>query len=338
MKTISKTAIFLTIIAVLLYGICSSTALCAQKGKNQLGKNDSIHSGEIVARVNDTNIYRVELDRALRFMLSQNQSKANLSAEQKKTVELAVLNQLVSAELLFQEGRKRNIVNVDDRITAQLNQSKSRFPSTADYNKALADNGLTESTVKEFARKEIYINNLIEQEIANNVTVTDEEIKKFYDENTDKFIQTESVKARHILIGVDANSGTEERTAARSKAEKLLTELRSGADFPTLAQANSTCPSAAQGGDLGYFGKGQMVPEFEKAAFSLEPGQISDVIETQFGYHIIKVDEKKPAGTVTYSEAHDKIGSHLKLQKIQKAINEYIERLRQTAKVEILAR
>ncbi|MRR07152.1 MAG: peptidylprolyl isomerase, partial [Deltaproteobacteria bacterium] len=116
----------------------------------------------------------------------------------------------------------------------------------------------------------------------------------------------------------------------------LLKRAKAGEDFAVLAKDNSTCPSAAQGGNLGYFGKGQMVPAFETAAFSLKSGEISEVVETQFGYHIIKVTDKKPAGTVPFAEAKNDIIEYLKTQKIQQDISKYVEKLRKEAKIEII--
>jgi peptidyl-prolyl cis-trans isomerase C len=336
MVTINKTVCFLVLSIVTLLGALAAPALCAEKKKSAPAKPAAASVSPAVATVNQTVITRADLNRAMRFMLSQNQIPADMSAEQKKNVEQAVLNQLISAELLYQEGQKREIPGIEERITTQISQSKSRFPTPADYDKALSENGLTESNIKEFARKEIYINNLIEQEIAGKVTVTDEEIRKFYDDNREKFVQDEMVNARHILIGTDDKATAEQKQAARAKVDAIVQQLKSGADFATAAKDNSTCPSAAQGGDLGYFSKGQMVPEFEKVAFALKPGEVSEVVETKFGYHIIKVVDKKPAGTISFTEAKDKISSHLKMQKIQKDIGEYIERLRQTAKVELL--
>jgi len=166
--------------------------------------------------------------------------------------------------------------------------------------------------------------------------VTEEDARTFYTKNPDKFARGESLKASHILIGVDAKASADEKKKASEKAEKLRKDLAGGADFAALAKENSTCPSSQQGGDLGYFSKGQMVPAFEKTAFSLKPGEISDIVETQFGYHIIKVAEKKPAETVPFKEAQSRIEEFLKGQKLNAAVGEYLSEARKTAKIEIL--
>lgn len=289
----------------------------------------------IVATVNGVPMYRQELDRALQFMLAQRNITKELTAEQKIAADHAVLDQLVSAELLYQAGKKLKINDIEKRIDSQINDGKSKFPDTAAYDKALKENGLTEKNLREFARKEIYINNLIEKEIASKINITDDDAKKFYDENIEKFKQPETVQASHILIGLNDNATAEEKKKAREKAEALLKRVKAGEDFAALAKANSTCPSAAQGGNLGYFSKGQMVPEFESVAFSLKPGDTSEIVETKFGYHIIKVLDIKPAGTIPFSEAKKEIVNFLKVNAIQQGINLLVEKLHKEAKIVI---
>ncbi|MEI8355413.1 MAG: peptidylprolyl isomerase, partial [Deltaproteobacteria bacterium] len=209
-------------------------------------------------------------------------------------------------------------------------------PSTAEYEKVLKENNLTEKEMTLLMRKEVVINNLLEKEVVSKVSVTDAEVKKFYEENKDKFKNDESVKASHILIGVDAKATDADKKKAREKAEAIRKRILAGEDFAAIAKKESTCPSSAQGGDLGFFTKGQMVPEFDKVAFALKPGDISEVVETKFGYHIIKVQEKKAAGTRSFEEAKKNIEEYLKSLKIQKGVTEYLDKLRKDAKIEIL--
>jgi peptidyl-prolyl cis-trans isomerase C len=333
-KSTLRSIVVSLIVAIALTG----TAFSAQKKKTSAKKTEEVAStpANVVAKVNGTPITREELDRATKFMLAQSQNKKELTAEQKKNADAAVLEQLISAELLYQAGKKLTIADIDSRVAAQMKLGKSKFPNTAAYDKALKDSGLTEKNLEEFARKEIYINNLIEQEIASKVIISDDDAKKFYDANGDKFKQPETVQASHILIGVDPKASAEEKSKAKEKAEALLKRAKAGEDFASLAKGNSTCPSAPQGGNLGYFGKGQMVPEFEKAAFALKPGEISDIVETQFGYHIIKVTDKKAAGTVSFSDAKKEIVNYLKIQKIQQDISALVDKLRKEAKIEII--
>jgi peptidyl-prolyl cis-trans isomerase C len=280
-------------------------------------------------------ISTLELKRASKVMLS-GQSGATMSAEQQKEIDKQALQQLISAELLYQAGQKLEIKDIDKQINDKFAQGKARFPKEEDFVKAMKELDMNEKDLRDYTRRDLVISNFVEKTIIPTVKVSEEDARKFYEQNPDKFTRPESVKASHILIGVDAKATAEDKKAAREKAEKLRKELAGGADFATLAKGNSTCPSAQQGGDLGSFGKGQMVPAFELAAFALKPGEISDVVETQFGYHIIKLTDKKNTEMVEFKEARPRIEEFLKNQKIGAAVNEYIETTRKTAKIEVL--
>jgi peptidyl-prolyl cis-trans isomerase C len=288
-----------------------------------------------VARVNGVAISALELKRASKVMLS-GQGGAAPSVEQQKEIDKQALQQLISAELLYQAGQKLEIKDIDKQINDKFAQGKARFPKEEDFTKAMKELDMNEKDLRDYTRRDLVISNFVEKTIIPTVKVSEEDARKFYEQNPDKFTRPESVKASHILIGVDAKASAEEKKAAREKAEKLRKELAGGADFAVLAKGNSTCPSAQQGGDLGSFGKGQMVPAFEQAAFALKPGEISDVVETQFGYHIIKLTEKKAAEKVDFKEARPRIEEFLKNQKIGAAVNEYIETARKTAKIDVL--
>ncbi len=336
LKTIRGQIIALSALA-LLAGTAGATDAPAAKASAKAGAASPTTA--VVARVNGVDITKAELERAKKIILSRNQmASASMSAEMSKKVEEAALNQLIAKELLFQAGKKLEIKDLDKKVQEKVAEHKARFKSQADYEKALKDMDMSEKEVETFTREDMVIGNLIETKIVANTKVTDDEAKKFYNDNKDKFRREESVRASHILVAADQKASPEEKKKAKEKAEALLKQLKGGADFAELAKKESSCPSSAQGGDLGFFGKGQMVPEFEKAAFSLKPGEVSDVVETQFGYHIIKLAEKKDAETVPFEEAKERIVQFLTQQKVQAGIGEYVEELKKKGKVEILAK
>jgi len=286
----------------------------------------------VIARVNGTEIDAVELRRAKKVMLRGQIPPADqIAAVDKQAVE-----QLISAQLLFQAAAKMEIKDLDKQIDAKLAQGKERFKDEQEFQKAIKELEMNEKELREYTRRDLLITQFVETTFVAKTVVSEADIRSFYDNNQDKFKQDEAVKASHILIGVDDNATVDEKKKAREKADKLKKELVGGADFAALAKGNSTCPSAPQGGDLGFFGKGQMVPSFEKAAFALKPGEVSDVVETQFGYHIIKLVEKKPATTTEFKEVKAKIEDYLKGQKVNEAIQKFIEDVKKTAKIEIL--
>lgn len=146
-------------------------------------------------------------------------------------------------------------------------------------------------------------------DFAAMATPTDEQIQRYYDEHVaDRFTEEEQVRARHILVKVDSDADEATKAEARKEADDVLAKLRAGGDFAELAKSSSDDPgSAAKGGDLGFFGRGQMVPPFEAAAFALEPGALSEVVESPFGFHVIRVEEKKPGGARPLAEVRDEI-------------------------------
>jgi len=253
-----------------------------------------------------------------------------------KEFEMQALNQLISSELLFQASQKLDIKDLDKQAEAKLAQIKKGFPDLKDYARELKNIGMDEKMLLDSTRRDLSIAYFVNTNIAPKITVSEEEIKKFYDQNPEKFHQEEQVRASHILIGIDSKAGNEEKKAARDKADKLHKDLVSGADFVKLARDNSTCPSSKQGGDLGYFSKGKMVPQFEKAAFSLEPGGVSDIVETQFGYHIIRLVDRKKAEEISLSTARNKIENYLRAQKTNAAIEVFVGEARQNSKIEVL--
>ena len=316
---------------------CTSLSIAADaETKTAAPKAEtSVGGQEIVARVNGVAISAQELKRASKVMLSGQNGKAP-SADQQKEFEQQALSQLVSAELLYQAGQKLEIKDLDKQVDEKLAQGKARFANEDGFAKAMKELDMQEKDLRDYTRRDLIISNYIEKTILPKVTVSEEDARKFYNDNPDKFTRPEAVKASHILLGVDAKATAEEKKAAREKAEKLRKELAGGADFAALAKGNSTCPSSQQGGDLGFFGKGQMVPAFESVAFSLKPGEISEVVETSFGYHIIKLTEKKAAEKVDFKEARPRIEDYLKNQKVGAAVNEYLAETRKTAKIELL--
>jgi peptidyl-prolyl cis-trans isomerase C len=165
-------------------------------------------------------------------------------------------------------------------------------------------------------------------------TSTDEEIENFYNSNIEQMGTPIEVHARHILITPESTSLADHQ-AAKAEADSILAEIRDGADFVVLAKTRSQGPSAPRGGDLGYFGPGQMVPPFERAAFALQPGEISEVVQTQFGYHVIRVEDRRGGETVALEEATDQIRSYLGQQALQNAVEVLVTKLRGEGDVEI---
>lgn len=290
---------------------------------------------ETVARVNGKAISAVELKRAEKILMT-NKPGLQIPPLLHKRFEMQALDQLISSELLFQASQKLEIKDLDKLANARLAFIKKGFSDLKDFHRELQKIGLDEKMLLAATRRDLAIAYLVSTDIASSVMVSDAEVQKFYQGNPEKFRQEEQVRVRHLLIGVANDAGVQERKAAREKAETLRQELLAGADFAELAKENSTCPSSKQGGDLGFFGKGKMVPPFEQAAFALEPGGLSGVVETQFGYHIITLTDRIKAGDTPLSAAKSKIEKYLKVQKTNEAIEHFVAAARKEAKIDLL--
>jgi parvulin-like peptidyl-prolyl isomerase len=185
--------------------------------------------------------------------------------------------------------------------------------------------------VNDFLSKE-----LLSREVVDKIKVSEEDMKQYYKANREQFKKPEEVKARHILIKVSKDASPDEKKTARKKADEILAKIKKGEDFASLAEKYSDDPgSAKKGGDLGYFPRGRMVKPFEDAAFSLNPGEVSDIVETKFGYHIIKLEEKRPAGYQPFEAVKNTIRKEL-IKKVQnEKLKEYVNRLMKERNVKL---
>ncbi|HZG88529.1 peptidylprolyl isomerase [Paenibacillus sp.] len=236
-----------------------------------------------------------------------------------KQVGSQAVDQLITERLINRAAAAQNIQVTDEDLNAEIEKIKANFPDEATFNQQLAMAGYTLESLKEQLSPQVKLTKLVEPEIQ----VTDEDIQSYYDENKASYETPEQVRASHILVD------------SKEEAEKLLADLKGGADFAELAKEHSKdTGSAVNGGDLNYFGKGQMVPEFEEAAFALDVGQVSDIVESQYGFHIIKVTDKKAATTATLEEKKEEIRETLFEQKVNERSTAYLEELRSAAKIE----
>ena len=288
----------------------------------------------VLARVNGETVERWELENAVRS--AEANAGSPIPAGQRDEILRNLLNQLVEIRLLAQEARSRKLDPTAVEVKNQLDGIRKNFPSEDAFVQAMAADGTTVDKVQQDITRRLQISKLIDQEITPTLVVPAADVRAFYDQNLDRFKEDASVHASHILIAAPSDAGAPKREEARAKAEEILKKVRAGADFAQLARTESQDPgSASQGGDLGFFGQGQMVPPFDAAAFGLKPGAISEVVETQFGFHIIKQIEQRAPRTTPFEEARARIGEFLQAQQGEAKTAEMIEQLRAKATIEI---
>lgn len=291
-------------------------------------------SKSIVAVVNGDEITRADFDREMAIVqrqllrMKKPQSALNLSEIKKE-----VLESLINKQLLYQESLKQDITISEAELSEQMQKVKERFPDEKTFKELLKKEGLSLDKLQSQITRDLMLQRYIDTQFVKNITVSDQEAKDYYEGNLNMFKKPEQIQASHILIKVDPDAMEEDKAKARAKLEKIRKKLKQGGDFAAFAGESSECPSKAKGGDLGYFGRGQMVKPFEDAAFSLKKGEVSDIVETGFGYHLIKVTDKKPETIITYNDVKEKLNQYLKQQKLRSKIGQYINKLKETAKI-----
>jgi peptidyl-prolyl cis-trans isomerase C len=289
---------------------------------------------DVLARVNGETVTRAEFERAIKNVEAR--AGRQVPAEQRDQVYRGVLDQLVTFHMLEQEVKARNVSVTDQEVDARLEQVKKQFPSEDEFKKAMASRGMTIDELKKETRAELGVSKMVEQAVKPLIKIDESQVKDFYDKNPAQFQQPEGFRASHILIRVDANATDAQKKEARAQIEAIQKQLQGGADFATVAKEKSQDGSAANGGDLNVFRKGQMVEPFQKAVEALKVGETSGIVETQFGYHIIKLTDKQAARTVPLAEVSTRIGQFLTMRAQQEKANEFVQGLKAKSKIEIL--
>ncbi|MDD5491080.1 MAG: peptidylprolyl isomerase [bacterium] len=267
-----------------------------------------------------------------------------------KEMKKEMLTQMVEEKLLRQEAKKQNIIVTKQDIQKGVDEVKKRFNPENDYKEykdELKRQGYTEKIFENDIKEQLMVMQLIDKEIKAKATLPDEaEVQKYYDEHKKELKQDDQVRARHILIRVDEKADLKTQSAALKKVQEIQDKIKKGEDFASLAKEYSEDPGSKEtGGDLGFFTKDTMVPEFSKAAFALKPGQVSDPVKTSFGYHLIKVEETKPSKQLTMEDEvpvgggknvkiKEYIQNMLYQQAMEKKFEEWLKELKSKAKIE----
>lgn len=290
---------------------------------------------EKAAVVNGTVITKKDYNRELNQYVGRMASEGRqISEPQLANLKVQILDSLIDRELLYQQSQKEGILVEAQKIEDEIVSIKKRFPSEVEFNIALTNIDLTEATLKLRITQRLAIQKLIDNKIGNSLVVTDKESKDYYTSNPQLFRQPQEVRARHILIKLVPEADEAQKAEAQKKITMIQQKLKNGGDFIELAKEFSEGPSSVSGGDLGFFRRGQMVKPFEEAAFALKANEVSDVVQTRFGYHIIKIVEIKPEGTISYEEIKQRLDEFLKQKKLQEEVALYVNELKKTAKIE----
>jgi peptidyl-prolyl cis-trans isomerase C len=285
----------------------------------------------VVARVNDETIDRWEVEAAVREITLANLHP--LPQAERDELMRAVLDRLIDHHLASQAANRRGVAATDAELDADLREMRSEQASDRAFADRLATAGISEEQLRHQRRLSLDMAKLVR---AAGAAVSDAAIAAYYRDNGDRFLLPEAVTASHILVRVNPDASADQRADARRRAAGIRDQILGGADFGRTARdLSEDTGTALAGGLVGTFPRGQMVPAFEAAAFSVKPGEISDVVETPFGFHIIRVDEHSAGRMQTLDEVRGDIRTLLTERAEQEGLSTLIEEARRTAKIEI---
>ena len=290
----------------------------------------------VVVRVNDIEIKRGEIIELVNLTMQRigGQVPPQQLPQLQQQIYTRVKNDIINAKLIEIAVQSSDIQVSEADIEAEITTIRESLPEGKTLEELLAVQENTLAELKSDIRNQLASRMLFEQQVVDVPNANEVDAKTFYDENPTNFQTPEQVTASHILIAASDDASEDPKATLEEIRASIIA---GGTSFAEAAAAHSSCPSSANGGSLGTFGKGQMVPEFEIAAFTQEIGEVGDIVETQFGYHIIQVSERTEEGTIAFQTAKDQIIEFLTNQSKQQVISSYIESLRDQATIEELS-
>jgi len=330
----------LLVVAICIFAVMSCNkkeepAVLPSVAEPEMNAVQPIDENSVVVSVNGKDIIQGEVEKELQNILMQYQGRVppqqmvQLQSQFKKQA----VESLINKQLLFEETDKQNIEASVEEIDAEVKKVAAQFETPEKFKERLEQMGMSEEKLREDIKQNYRIEKLIKSKLPE-ITVTDEDISLFYKENPENFSVPEQIQASHILLSLEPDASDEVKKEKRSELQAVLEKIKKGDDFAELARKHSDCPSKEKGGELGSFPRGAMVKAFEDVAFNLKKDEVSDVVETQFGFHIIKLTGRTEASMTPIEQVKDKISTYLETQKQSKEVAAYLETLRSAAKID----
>ncbi len=298
---------------------------------------------QVVASAEGIEIELSEVDRVVRLWKANRmpgiEQMSDREAQQK------ALDGLIDQKVLYAAALEAEMEPTDEQIASVIESLRSRYPSEGAFLEALGQQEMTEAEWRAGVARDMAVRQYLVTSVPDTQQISPEMTRAYYEEHPEMFAVGERLHARHILVRstpVDETASAEIRAGAelarkeaRERADSLLQAVRDGADFEALAREKSDCPSASRGGDLGEFGRGQMVQPFEEAAYALEPGQVSDLVESSFGFHIIRLEERIAPTTVPYdAQLEERLVQQIRSERQNESIRQRVDSLRSAASIE----
>ena len=291
----------------------------------------------VVARVNGIEILESQIEARVQSTLSRaSRSTTEIPEDRVKALRKQQLENLVDEELMYQQSLKEKIQVPEKAVEEQLQALEGRFASNQEFSDSLQQEGMTLASIRERIRRNLAVEALVKQAVNSKVVLTEAEITAYYQKNRERLRRPEAAHTLEIVARLDPQEDSQEKAAARQAMEAVLKEAKGGKDFVTLVREFSQGSSASEDGDLGWLTRNGPRPLLAQAALKLKPGELSDILETPSGLHILKVLEKRPAEDVTLEVARSQIESLLRGDKEQSGLRDYLATLKSGAKIEIL--
>lgn len=292
-------------------------------------------NGPAVARVNGEEISQLRLERYfVEYLEDQGRALGSIrNPKAYKQLRKAALDALIDKELLWQESVKRGVVVSDAAVQSQVDQTRQAFGGAEVFARRLEDAGFDEASYIEYTRRDLAAQQMF-AELTKVSEPDEQEVQAFFAEHRAEMNRPEQVQARHILIKVPQGADASTVSSARLRLEAMRTSINAGADFASVARTGSEDASASEGGDLGYFSRGRMLPEFEAAAFALAPGAVSEPVRTAVGWHLIYVQNRMEAAGVTQEQGLAMVRVYLARQKQAQARLQALAQLRSSNRIE----
>lgn len=324
-------ALAATFLALSATGFAQETQPATQPATETVAVAEQTTTGAVLVVVNGAEISQADVDKALAPIKRQ---IAHLPAAQQamflNQFQEQALEDLITQKVLLTHAAKEGVKVTKEDISAEIEEVKTHLGGEELFKAALEQQGVTTGDLEKLIHDSLMIERAVEKQRAALPAPSEEEVSAFFETHKDNFSEPETVRASHILVQVDEDATAETKAEKLKKAQEVLGKVKAGGDFAALARENSDCPSAERGGDLGSFERGQMVKPFEDVAFALETGKTSELVETQFGYHIIKVSAHEQAVVPKLDDVREDIVAELQGPKLQ----DWVEELRKSAKIE----
>jgi len=312
---------------IMLVGLLSVSALEAQTVATDRGSDEIARvNGVVITRRAFQIEYRQAVDRHARDGHPINE--AYIAPIRRKVVQT-----MIEDELLFQESRRQGIVVSAAQIDSQVAAARARFDDGAAFEKELARQYMDETQYRRKLHRQSAIAQLIERQVTPSLTVSEEEIRRFFDANPQRYQTPETVRVSHIMIRIPAGSDPQDAVSARRKMETIMEKLAQGEDFAALAKQYSEAPGREQGGDIGYVRRHQMIPELDTLVFDLKTGETSPVVTTGNGLHLVRVVDRRPAQVTSFEDARADIRDVLLQLKRDRAVQDLVAALKETADI-----